>query len=138
MRFITTESLTMVEFTQKILPPYGILSHRWETEEVSFQDMQYKRMPPKKKGFYKIRRCCQQARNDDLDYLWVDTCCIDKTSSAELQEALNSMFQWYQNAKICYTYLCDVEAQAKDLKMLSLQPSASKQSFMNSKQFTRG
>jgi hypothetical protein len=35
---------------------------------------------------------------------------IDKLSSAELSEAINSMFRWYQQAGICYAYLSDVEA----------------------------
>lgn len=42
------------------------------------------------------------------EYVWIDTCCIDKTSSAELSEAINSMFAWYQEAKVCYAYLFDV------------------------------
>lgn len=37
------------------------------------------------------------------------SCCIDKTSTAELSESINSMFRWYQKAKICYAYLEDVD-----------------------------
>jgi len=55
----------------------------------------------------KILGCCEQARQDKLDYVWIDTCCINKSSSAELQEAINSMFAWYKSAKVCYAYLSD-------------------------------
>ncbi|XXH05775.1 Arp complex subunit [Hypoxylon texense] len=58
--------------------------------------------------YAKIRGCCEQAIRDGYDYVWVDTCCIDKGSSAELSEAINSMFAWYRDADICYVYLVDV------------------------------
>ncbi len=61
-----------------------------------------------KAGLAKIRRACAQALEDKLEYLWVDTNCIDKTSSAELSEAINSMFAWYRDAEVCYVYLVDV------------------------------
>ncbi|KAN0080705.1 hypothetical protein V8E54_003909, partial [Elaphomyces granulatus] len=49
-------------------------------------------------GYDKIRFCGEQARRDGWQYFWIDTCCIDKSSSTELQEAINSMFQWYRDA----------------------------------------
>jgi len=60
-------------------------------------------------GYWKIKKACEQALKDGLDYVWVDTCCIDKTSSAELSEAINSMFRWYKGAGVCYAYLNDVD-----------------------------
>lgn len=60
------------------------------------------------KGWSKIKGCCSQAVLDGLKYAWVDSCCIDKTSSSELSEAINSMYQWYENSRICYVYLSDV------------------------------
>ncbi|KAM0554138.1 hypothetical protein ACHAPJ_006937 [Fusarium lateritium] len=56
----------------------------------------------------KLRGCCNQARKDNLKYTWIDTCCINKENPAELNEAINSMFQWYQKASVCYTLLLDV------------------------------
>lgn len=47
-----------------------------------------------KKGFEKIQKCCEIAASDGFEYAWVDTCCIDKTSSSELSEAINSMWAW--------------------------------------------
>lgn len=63
-----------------------------------------------KPGFKKIRRTCQIAlKIGGLKYAWVDTYCIDKTSSAELSEAINSMFKWYQQSAICFAFLEDWE-----------------------------
>lgn len=64
---------------------------------------------PEKLGWVKVRYSCTQAVSEGYDYVWIDTCYIDKSSSAELSEAINSMFSWYQNAAICYAYLADVD-----------------------------
>ncbi|KAF2093513.1 HET-domain-containing protein [Rhizodiscina lignyota] len=91
-------------------PPYAILSHTWATDsntEVSFQDVNAG-TDKSKAGYRKIQFCAEQAAADDLRYFWIDTCCIDKSSSAELQEAINSMYNWYRNSSVCYVYLYDV------------------------------
>ncbi|PMD59794.1 HET-domain-containing protein, partial [Hyaloscypha bicolor E] len=106
MRLLNSITLQLAEFTERDLPPYAILSHTWETEEVSFQDMQGGE-PKWKKGYQKIQGCCIIAAATGFEYVWVDTCCIDKTSSAELSEAINSMYSWYQKADVCYVYLSD-------------------------------
>jgi hypothetical protein len=110
MWLIHTQSLQLEEFIGVDPPPYAILSHTWDIEEVSFRDMI--NGPSKttrgKKGYQKIKQTCRIARKASLDYAWVDTCCIDKSSSAELSEAINSMFQYYKRAKICYAYLSDL------------------------------
>lgn len=64
--------------------------------------------PESKAGYRKMHLCMEQAIKDGLAYCWVDTCCINKESSAELQEAIKSMFRWYREAKVCYAYLDDV------------------------------
>lgn len=91
------------------LPAYAILSHTWgaDEDEVTFQDILEKN-GKSKPGYKKIVFCGKQARANNLDYFWVDSCCIDKTSSAELTESINSMFKWYQNATRCYVFLSDV------------------------------
>jgi hypothetical protein len=86
---------------------YAILSHRWEDEEVSFQDLT-SGAGPNKMGWAKIESSCRRAALDDFEWIWIDSCCIDKTSSSELSEAINSMFRWYRCSKVCYTYLSDV------------------------------
>ncbi|KAK4183893.1 heterokaryon incompatibility protein-domain-containing protein [Podospora australis] len=114
MRLLKTDTLEVVEFVGRV-PPYVILSHRWGPDEVTFQDLsQLSRTAlQKKKGYAKISGCCARAIEDGYRYAWVDTCCIDKTSSAELSEAINSMYRWYQEAHICYAYMDDVTLDAQ-------------------------
>ncbi|KAH8906238.1 hypothetical protein BR93DRAFT_738934 [Coniochaeta sp. PMI_546] len=84
-------------------------------------------------GFYKILRASLRARLDGLDYLWVDTSCIDKTSSAELSEAINSMYAWYRNSTVCYAYLTDVP-----VGLTPSQLSSTASPFRTSRWFKRG
>lgn len=62
-------------------------------------------------GYTKIMQSCEETKMLGLDFIWIDTCCINKTSSAELSEAINSMYKWYKSAAICFAYLGDVEAE---------------------------
>ncbi|RMY40376.1 hypothetical protein D0866_01311 [Hortaea werneckii] len=94
--------------TAKTAPPYAILSHTWEDDEVLFKDMDDLESAKTKSGWQKIEYICRQALEDGLEWAWVDTCCIDKSSSAELSEAINSMFNWYKCSTVCYVYLCDL------------------------------
>ncbi|KAM3066475.1 hypothetical protein ACMFMG_012059 [Clarireedia jacksonii] len=93
-------------------PPkeYAILSHTWiENEgEVSLTDLMNPREAARKPGFAKIKSTCIRAHSDGYSYVWIDTCCIDKKSSSELAEAINSMYMWYSSAAICYVYLVDL------------------------------
>ncbi|KAE8371804.1 heterokaryon incompatibility protein-domain-containing protein [Aspergillus bertholletiae] len=109
MWLLNARTVTLEEFFENEAPPYSILSHTWGREEVSFQEIQdSQKNYTKKKGYQKILHTCRQALNDGLKYAWVDTCCIDKSSSSELSEAINSMFRWYGKAAICYAFLVDV------------------------------
>jgi hypothetical protein len=74
---------SLTEVLGDILPPYAVLSHRWEAEEVTFKDLM-DGLGKNKAGYEKIRFCGEQARRDGIRYFWVDTCCIDKTNSTEL------------------------------------------------------
>ncbi|PMD29348.1 HET-domain-containing protein, partial [Hyaloscypha variabilis F] len=111
MRLINTSTLVLETFGEAV-PSYAILSHRWNDVEVSFQDLQDGR-GKSMAGYSKIQRCCAQAQSDGWKYVWIDSCCIDKTSSAELSEAINSMYQWYQASQVCYAYLADVRLGKK-------------------------
>ncbi|KAI0699869.1 heterokaryon incompatibility protein-domain-containing protein [Cerioporus squamosus] len=57
----------------------------------------------------KIRKACEIARMHGFGYIWIDTCCIDQTSSAEVSESINSMFEWYSCSNVCYAFLDTVE-----------------------------
>ncbi|KAI8712637.1 HET domain-containing protein [Fusarium sp. LHS14.1] len=108
MRLINVRTMALEEFYGDQVPRYAILSHTWGQGEVTFQDWKAPNLASQKAGFAKILGACRQAREDSLEYLWVDTNCIDKTSSAELSEAINSMFAWYRDAVVCYAFLVDV------------------------------
>ncbi|WYZ33780.1 hypothetical protein EsH8_I_000056 [Colletotrichum jinshuiense] len=114
MRLLETSQGTQplgdfVSFEGDNVPDYAILSHTWGKEEVTLQDV---RDPQKDitlmAGYSKIQGACRLARSQGYDYIWIDTCCIDKTSSAELSEAINSMFNWYEQAGMCYVFLSDL------------------------------
>ncbi|KAF2971282.1 hypothetical protein GQX73_g2270 [Xylaria multiplex] len=116
------------------LPEYAILSHTWGSEEITFCDFEKlarKLRPPnevhtdyleyvtqfckdKGKNFDKILGACKAAQQNNLDYLWVDTCCIDKSSSSELSESINSMFAWYEGAALCLAHLNDFKKTPRD------------------------
>jgi hypothetical protein len=107
MRLLNTANAKIEDFKDDNIPKYAILSHTWDEVEITFQDMK-KAAVTKKKGYKKVKECCDMAKGRKHDYVWMDTCCIDKTSSAELSEAINSMYGWYQEAEVCYGYLADV------------------------------
>ncbi|KAJ3579024.1 hypothetical protein NPX13_g1544 [Xylaria arbuscula] len=125
MHLINTQTLELREFQGASIPRYAILSHTWEQdEEVSYQEWQRRETDESirtKSGFKKITNACRRAQGDSLEWLWVDTSCIDKTSSAELTEAINSMYGWYRESVVCYAYLCDVPAFAGSDKRQSMK-----------------
>lgn len=110
MRLLNVQTFALESFADHTTAPeYAILSHTWGDDEVLFQDVQPVTDTTKlKHGWKKIEYTCHQALKDGLKYAWVDTCCIDKSSSAELSEAINSMFAWYKESEVCYVYLADV------------------------------
>ena len=114
MILINTTSLTLHTFSQAD-QPYAILSHTWDSpdKEVTYQEMV---ATPRsdalmtKPGYRKIIKTCEVARDRySLSWAWIDTCCIDKSSSADLSEAINSMFSWYKAAVVCIAYLSDFD-----------------------------
>lgn len=108
MRLLNARTLELETFIGNY-PSYAILSHCWGHDEVLFSDLLDLTEAKKKQGFAKVEKTCEQAVKDGFDYTWIDTCCIDKSSSAELSEAINSMFAWYRNSDKCYAYLADVD-----------------------------
>ncbi|GAB7337017.1 hypothetical protein MBLNU457_g2431t1 [Dothideomycetes sp. NU457] len=115
---------------------YAILSHAWDEEEILFADV-INRTAHSKKGFKKVVGAMKEACKNGLEYIWIDTCCIDKTSSAELSEAINSMYLWYKNATVCYAYLADVPWRRR-LQEDSSSRETSMVDITSSRWFTRG
>lgn len=108
MRLLNTKSLSLEVFATCEDISYAILSHTWREEEVTLADLLDHERRTRLQGWAKIRQSCQIAAHLGFELIWIDTCCIDKTSSAELSEAINSMFQWYEKAGVCIAYLDDV------------------------------
>ncbi|RSL41511.1 hypothetical protein CEP53_012712 [Fusarium sp. AF-6] len=120
MRLIKTETLDVESFTGPEFPRYAILSHTWTDDEPTLADAQAGLLTAgSSAGCRKVRDFCTLARQDGILYAWADTCCIDKTSSSELTESINSMFRWYTSADTCYVYLADLESDASSEAMAS-------------------
>ncbi|KAK6437856.1 hypothetical protein LTR95_005951 [Oleoguttula sp. CCFEE 5521] len=109
MRLYNVVTCTFQQFHTAI-PPYIIASHRWGSEELTYQDVEG-HLNTYKSGYVKLRGFldCVRQTYPFVHWLWIDTCCIDKTNSVELSEAINSMFKWYSNATVCLAYLSDVD-----------------------------
>ncbi|KAI6896961.1 hypothetical protein D0869_15690 [Hortaea werneckii] len=106
------------EIADALEESYAILSHRWYSDgDILYGDLSNQHQPEtrEKQGWRKLRYAVDQAERDGYRYVWIDTCCIDKTSSAELSEAINSMFFWYQQAQVCYAYLWDMSSECPPL-----------------------
>jgi len=125
-----------LEKNVKNVPPYAILSHRWRDDEVTFRDcdgvpnLSSNPQIVNKTGYKKLEGACSRAVQDGLSHIWIDTCCINKSDSAEISEAINSMYSWYELSQICYAYLYDVSA--------SQDPKLKESQFRRSDWFTRG
>jgi hypothetical protein len=136
-------------------PKYAILSHRWGNDEVLYQEFLWliskdQQAGPQKlnfvshigideskkngAGFAKIQNFRRLANLVGYDWVWIDTCCIDKSSSAELSEAINSMFVWYQQSHVCWAYLNDVQPTPRQGGPVVVSASR----ITDSKWFTRG
>lgn len=131
------DKYSLTEFEDNDVPRYAILSHTWGADhnEVTLADLK-KDTGTSKAGYRKLWFCADQVAKHGLRYFWVDTCCIDKSSSAELTEAINSMFAWYRNAARCYVYLSDVSMDRP-----TSGPPAQQEwypAFQQSRWFTRG
>jgi len=110
-RLIDTETLQLVNFSSSpVIPPYAILSHRWILGEEVVHDefTQPRKETFSKSGYRKIQAACQQARQDGIRYIWVDTCCIKQGNHDDVTANIVSMYAFYQNAEVCYAYLGDV------------------------------
>ncbi len=127
MWLLSTDRAELKRFSapEAVEEGYATLSHTWKHEgedgpdEQSFQEVQEitkqcksENTNPRDFVSEKIRRCCELAESHGYKWVWIDTCCIDMTSSAELSEAINSMFRYYSLAAICYGYLRDVSTVA--------------------------
>ena len=146
MRLLNVETLEFNSFFDDAVPPYIILSHTWGRDEVSYQVFSERHLPKhqaflrQSAGYKKILEFCtygpelwqqKYMANMPVQWVWIDTCCIDKSSSAELSEAINAMYTYYSDALLCCVYLSDVENAEYEL-------DTSFRSFQASRWFKRG
>lgn len=137
MRLIDAHTLELKDFMPADIKPYAILSHTWGDDEPTLQEFM-NGTAAERDGYTKIIKCAEQARKNQYGWIWVDTCCIDKTSSAELSEAINSMFAWYRDAGMCYAYLSDVDIPPEIDVHIPEADTAFDSAFTFSRWFTRG
>ena len=157
-RGLSTSEAQIWSQTSSAIPQYAILSHRWIDDEITFDKLpavskarfldipsrnpvpQYAQTshPPNVEkdasSVYKIAGACQQVRkasDKTVRHIWIDTVCIDKSDAQELSISINSMFQWYENAEVCYVYLFDVS-------WISANDTSSREQFRKSHWFKRG
>ena len=141
MWLLTTARAELHSFSDPSAVPggYAILSHTWRAggKEQSFQEVKRIIKACRKGGGNprdhvdeKIRKCCERAERDGYAWVWIDSCCINKESSTELSEAINSMFSWYVLAEVCYAFLEDVDTED--------DPHAEDSQFQRARWHTRG
>ncbi|KAM3417186.1 hypothetical protein BST61_g5446 [Cercospora zeina] len=122
MRLLNASTLELREFGESSIPPYYIASHRWSSDETTYKDVK-KRRNTTSLGYAKLQSFCGFIQRTNVpttramttlgierscNWLWIDTACMDKSSSADLSECINSMFHYYAVSQICYAYLQDV------------------------------
>ncbi|KAF1948552.1 HET-domain-containing protein [Byssothecium circinans] len=109
-------SIGLISIMGANIPPYMILSYSWRDDEVLYADIVHPNasVPRSRAGYDKLEASCRLALQMGYQYAWIDTCCIDKSSSAELSEAINSMYRYYAESHTCFAYLDDVNVSPKE------------------------
>jgi hypothetical protein len=77
VRLLNVDKLELHEFFDYKIPPYAILSQRWEEDEISYKDVR-KQRNLSSQGWQKVQNFYQLVRREEpnLKYAWIDTCCI--------------------------------------------------------------
>lgn len=135
LHFNVLGRLVLTDFRGKTIPPYAILSHRWSDSEILFEDIATGVYKDRQEGCRKLEFCAKQAAQDQLQYFWIDTYCIDKWNLSELSKAINSIFQWYKNATRYYVFMSDISVLTLPE---TVQRSDWEASFRKSVWFTQG
>ncbi|KAI0762160.1 heterokaryon incompatibility protein-domain-containing protein, partial [Trametes elegans] len=116
MRLLHTRTGRFHTFDDPRHVRYAILSHVWaRPSDAHYPELNLAPGAPVSvvaQFTEKIRRFCEIALEHHYEYAWADGCCIDQSSSSELSEAINSMYDWYRYAGVCYAYLHDVSSAA--------------------------
>ncbi|KAL5388281.1 hypothetical protein PMIN02_007798 [Paraphaeosphaeria minitans] len=102
--------------------PYAILSHRWmhaqrngKYRALELSHSEFVAGSGDDRGYGKVDKACEAVRHLsqqlglDLQWIWIDSCCIDKSNNEEHSEAINSMYEWYARSYVCIAYLDDAD-----------------------------
>nr|OQO19651.1 hypothetical protein B0A51_16632 [Rachicladosporium sp. CCFEE 5018] len=141
MRLFNTGTYEVGEPEYAIIQRYAILSHRWHAKEISYQHLESAEKIAESINlphFAKIRSACAKAASLGYQWLWIDTCCINKQDNAELTESLNSMYKWYRQASECLIYLSDVDHTVAKGPTPFAVAAADESEVRESQWFTRG
>ncbi|KAI0145226.1 hypothetical protein GGR57DRAFT_307176 [Xylariaceae sp. FL1272] len=150
MRLINTSTFHICTDSHSLFVDrgYAILSHRWTGAEIEYQDFprhiaelrsnRDSTLPLLPIELNKIRDACRIARRKNIQWMWIDTCCIDKSNAVEYNESINSMFRWYACARICITYLSDVKLDTNNQGVDVFRSSEHKNYPAPSVWFSRG
>jgi hypothetical protein len=148
MWLLHSRQLRLEQLFDSDIPEYTILSHRWEDHEVSYQKLLEVIKPSPihalldttpgtldNPQFAKIQKCRDKAIKQNFQWVWIDTCCMNEESNAELSEAINSMDRWYENEAFYFVYMSDVERTQLDAHGRKTDDFGN---FLRCKWFTRG
>ncbi|KAK3341963.1 hypothetical protein B0T25DRAFT_356513 [Lasiosphaeria hispida] len=103
MRLINTASLDFEEYIRNEPPEYAILSHTHGDDDLRYRGWL---QPQSCQEHLGQKRLCQNHQSiragerSSFKYIWIDNVCINKDSSADLSEAINSMSTWYHRAAV--------------------------------------
>jgi hypothetical protein len=116
MRLLNIHTLKLVEFSKDTRPAYAIASHRWDEHEATYTDVR-DAQNTSSSGYQKVKDFAKYVKTHvaGIEWLWIDTCCINKEHATELSRAINLMFEWYREADVCLAYLRDVEKAGDEL-----------------------
>lgn len=109
MRLLNVHKLEFEEF-HRDAPKYVATSHRWSAGNEAMMEDVMNKCNTDKSGYKKVEGFAKYVREHIgyVDWLWIDTCCVNQNSSQEVSETVNSMFCWYSHAEMCLAYLADV------------------------------
>ena len=94
---------------------YATFSHKWEDNEPLFEKVIRIVVYDLEESLThdKLQMFCNIARDSGFHWAWSDTCCINKGDHFVLQEALVSMFKWYEGSALTIVLLRGVRSPSK-------------------------
>ena len=152
IRLLNVKNFQFREYDEGNLPAYAILSHVWYNEEKKIELVydSFESLPrnangvpqcPKDQNYAKshdkIMKTCQETRKlgegsgKRVDFVWIDSICIDKRNAGERDRAIRSMWRFYGDAACCIVWLQDVEWSKNNKPRVD-------QAFENARWFSRG